>query len=146
MRRKHGVPEDALVVSVFPGSWTEERAPALDTILGAFDLLAGRKRLVWIAGSDCEAIRARTAGLGGAQVMESTAKIDEWMALSDVAVTKSSRKAVYELAHLGVPQVALTYGLNPGDDRAVLHRAMLESFAPLTEYLQKENAGRETAW
>jgi peptidyl-dipeptidase A len=31
-----------------------------------------------------------------------------------------------------------------GED--VSTRAMLEYFAPLTEYLQKENAGRETAW
>jgi len=118
LRRKHGVPEDALVLSVFPGSWTEQRAPAVEAILAAFDLLAGTKRLVWVAGSDCEAIRARTAGRGDMHVMERTSRIDEWMALSDVAITKSSRKAVYELAHLGVPQVALTYGLNPGDDRA----------------------------
>jgi hypothetical protein len=40
------------------------------------------------------------------------------MAATDVALTKANRKTILELQHLGVPSIALSFGLNPIDDKA----------------------------
>ena len=44
---------------------------------------------------------------------------DRLMVASDVAVTKTNRKTVFELQYLGIPTIAASYGLNAGDDCAV---------------------------
>jgi lipid A disaccharide synthetase len=46
-RTELGIPLDATVIGVFPGSWTEEKAPIFDLVMGAFELLeAEPKRLI----------------------------------------------------------------------------------------------------
>ncbi len=118
LRAKHGVSAGATVVGVFPGSWTEAMAPVLELVLAAYDSLPfGGKVLVWVAGADHDEMQARLAGRNGVVLLDRTWEMDEWMALCDVAITKSSRKTVYELAYLRVPQVALSHELNPNDDR-----------------------------
>ena len=41
------------------------------------------------------------------------------MVAANVAITKTNRKTVFELRHLNVPTIAITYSLNPPDDIAV---------------------------
>jgi UDP-N-acetylglucosamine:LPS N-acetylglucosamine transferase len=41
------------------------------------------------------------------------------MAAADVAITKANRKTVFELRHIGLPVVAVSWGLNPIDDQAI---------------------------
>lgn len=118
LRAKYGVSAGATVVGVFPGSWTEAMAPVLELVLAAYDSLPfDDKALVWVAGADRDEMQARMAGRNGVVLLDRTWEMDEWMALCDVAITKTSRKTAYELAYLRVPQVALSYELNPNDDR-----------------------------
>ena len=119
-RRELGIPEEATVVAVFPGSWSEERTPLADVLLQAFDALTGTsKRLIWIAGADRELIAKRTDGRDDLVLFDYYRDIDRLMVAANVAITKTNRKTVFELRHLNVPTIAITYSLNPPDDIAV---------------------------
>jgi hypothetical protein len=117
-RGELGLPEEAVVITVLPGSYaTEARAPIADLVLRSFDLLdRTSKRLLWVAASDTEALRAKTDSRDDVLVMEREWQIDRLMVASDVAITKANRKTVIELESLGIPSVALSAGLNPIDD------------------------------
>lgn len=115
-REELGLPSDATVISVLPGSWTEERAPIADTVLAAFEQLSEPKRLVWLAGADREELARRTDGRCDVTVRESDWQIDRLMVASDLAITKSNRKTVKELESLGIWSISLTHGLNAPDD------------------------------
>ena len=115
-REELELPAEATVISVLPGSWTEDRAPVADTVLEAFDRLAGPKHLVWVAGADREEIARRTGERADITVKESDWRIDRLMVASDLAITKSNRKTVKELASLGVWSISLSHGLNAPDD------------------------------
>jgi hypothetical protein len=115
-----GIPADAIVLSVFPGSWTEAKTPLLASVLQAFDALGPvEKRLIWLAGADYSLIQSAVAARKDVMVLPTCRDIDRLMIASSVAITKTNRKSVFELQHLGVPTIAVTYGLNPGDDLAV---------------------------
>jgi UDP-N-acetylglucosamine:LPS N-acetylglucosamine transferase len=115
-REELELPSEATVISVLPGSWTEERAPVADVVLDAFELLSAPKHLVWLAGADREELARRTEGRRDITVRKSDWQIDRLMAASDLAITKSNRKTVKELESLGIWSISLTHGLNAPDD------------------------------
>jgi predicted glycosyltransferase len=124
-RNELSFPGEATVIGVFPGSWREEDTPLLETVLSAFDSLDARpKRLLWLAGADFDLVQSRLAPREDARVMEWSGEIDRLMVACDVAITKTNRKAVYELHYLKVPTIAVSWSLNPADDTAV--SALLE--------------------
>ncbi len=119
-RNELGLPDDAFVVSVLPGSWTEEMSPIFDLVIGAFDLLDAKpKRLVWLAGEDFEEIKMRCADRADVIVKERDWVIDRIMVSSDLGITKVNKKTVAELQALGVPSIAISRGHNRADDVAV---------------------------
>lgn len=118
-RRELDIPAGVTVVSVLPGSWLEERTPLLYAVLDAFESIMSPRRLCWLAGADYELIRTATEGRTDVLVLRQSDEIDRLMVASDVAITKSNRKTVFELQHFGIPTIAVTFGLNPGDDIAV---------------------------
>ncbi len=120
LRAELKIPESAFVVSVFPGSWDEAQTPAADLIANAFDALPfEEKRLLWVEGKDPEGIGYRLQGREGIEVLPFSFEIDRLMCVSDVAVTKSNRMTVFELDALGIPSLALSYGLNALDEQAI---------------------------
>jgi hypothetical protein len=118
-RAELGISLEAWVLSVFPGSWREANTPILDPVIEAFDALDyPEKILVWLAGADCEHVKARLAGRSDSRVLEYDWQIDRLMVASNAAITKTNRKAVFELQYLQVATVAISFELNPADDRA----------------------------
>jgi UDP-N-acetylglucosamine:LPS N-acetylglucosamine transferase len=114
-----GISENAFVVAVLPGSWRETETPLLDLVIAAYDALdRGSKRLVWLAGEDKALAESRLTGRE-ALVFDRYWRIDRLMIAADVAITKMNRMTVFELHHLGVPTLALSWDLNPIDDQAV---------------------------
>ena len=113
--------ENEVVVLVLPGNWfTEAKAPIFNLVWAAFkSLQVGPKRLVWIAGQDCEELRERTRHYSDVTVLEHSLQVEQWMVASDVALTKGTRKTSIELAFLGVPSIALSPQQNPIDDQRV---------------------------
>jgi len=98
-RQDAGLPQDALIVSVFirPGRRAEEIAPLSEGLTEAFNLIeAAPKMLLWDRDGDAE--------------------FDQTMAASDLAITKGNRNIVLELAALGVPTITVSHGLNVIDD------------------------------
>jgi predicted glycosyltransferase len=120
-RGELGIVADALVVAVLPGRFnTEARAPIADLVLQAYDQLAvPAKHLIWVAGDDAPTLRARTANRPDVTILDFEPQIDRIMAAADVAITKTTRKTTLELESLGIPQIAISSGVNPIDD----HRA-----------------------
>jgi len=119
-RQELGIPADAVVVSVLPGSWLEADTPLLGAVREAFQALtADTKRLIWLAGADYASIQEAMTGRADVLVLEKYWDADRLMVASDVAVTKTNRKTVFELQYLGIPTIAASYGLNAGDDCAV---------------------------
>jgi hypothetical protein len=117
-RAELGLDEDTLVISVLPGSWTEQMAPSVDQIHRAFtNLKAPAKHLIWLAGSDQQAIHKQIAK--NATILSYTPEIDRIMAASDLAITKCNRLTVTELASLGIRTISMSYGLNPTDEQAI---------------------------
>jgi UDP-N-acetylglucosamine:LPS N-acetylglucosamine transferase len=118
-REELGIASDAFTVLVLPGNWTERHAPLAELARAALDLLTARRRkVIWVAGSDQESIGRALAG-HDALVLETYWEPDRLMAAADVALTKANRKTVFELHHMGLPAIALSWGLNPIDDRAI---------------------------
>ena len=116
-REELRVPENALVLAVLPGSWREQELPILDLVLNAFDLLENDpKHMIWMAGEDCALIQGRTASRENVIVQGYDPEIDRVMVAADVAITKSTRKTLFELSLLGVPSISISSGLNPVDD------------------------------
>jgi len=111
-REELELPKDGTIISVLPGSWTEEMMPIADLVLPAYLALgAPKKRLVWIAGPDCDRIRRTAEGRPDVLVKEIDWQLDRLM----VATT------VKELATLGIPSISLSRGLNPIDDIYARH-------------------------
>jgi UDP-N-acetylglucosamine:LPS N-acetylglucosamine transferase len=115
-RRELGIDPGAAVIAVFPGSWTEAMAPIADPLLAAFDGAKLRpKHLLWLAGRDADLIRRRVNGRNDITVIEADWRIDRLMVASDLAITKSTRTTVRELASLGIRTLSISHGLNPVD-------------------------------
>jgi UDP:flavonoid glycosyltransferase YjiC (YdhE family) len=115
-REELGIERDALAIAVLPGSLPEGEAPIVDLVLAAFESLDSRvRRLIWAAGDDRDLIRNKTQGRAGVDVRGYEPEIGRIMAAADVAITKGTRKTLFELASLGVPSVSLAFGDNPID-------------------------------
>ncbi len=149
-REELDIPAQAFVLSVFPGSWSEERAPILELVQETFGLLPyPQKRLIWLAAGDYELLCEAFEGRDDVRVIRQDWSIDRLFAATDVALTKVNRMAVLELAHLGIPSIALSFGLNPLDDKiveatrgAVLRRATEITSQELKELIEKYAQGR----
>ncbi len=117
-REELGLPPEATIISVLPGSWaTEQRAPIFDLVLPAFDAIdSDKKLLIWIAGEDYDLLTERTKGRPEIIVKKEDWQMDRLMVAGDLAITKTNRKSIKELASLGVPSISLSYGLNKIDD------------------------------
>ncbi len=116
-REELSLPADALVLAMLPGSWTEEVVPVSDLLIAAYDLLPGPKRMIWLAGADREMIAGNAAWSEGIDVRKRDWQIDRIMAACDVALTKSNRKTLIELNHLGTPAISFAHGHNAMDER-----------------------------
>ena len=117
LRQELGLPPDARVVGVFPGSWTEDRVPLAQPLVEAFEALPPPKRLIWLAGDDAEALRNRFGGRDDMTIFARDWQPERLMAAADVAVTKATRKTLIELMALGIPAVSVTHDGNPIDQR-----------------------------
>ena len=123
-REELGLPHDALVISVFvhPGRRIEKVAPIFDLLMPAFDSIEHpNKRLVWLAGEDCEMLAERTKDRPDVMVRDVIVNVedepfDRLMVASDLAITKGNRNIVLELAALEIPSITLSHGLNRMDD------------------------------
>ena len=113
-RRELDLPDDAVVISMLPGSSaTEAREPVYDLVMPAFQQLeAPNKRLIWIAGTDHDMLGEKTKDIPGVLVKESDWQMDRLMVASDLAITKTNRKTSMELAALGIPSISLSDGSN----------------------------------
>jgi len=101
------------VIGVFPGSWTEAMAPLVDRLLPALDTAKlDDVRVVWLAGQDAAKIRQRTKKRGYITVIDADWQIDRLMVACDLAITKTNRITVQELASLGIRTLSVDYGLN----------------------------------
>ncbi len=108
LRRELNIPSDAFTITVLPGSWTERAFPIADLILKAFDLLPKQpKHLIWAAGTDEDLLKDLTAARGNITVTGYDPAIDRLMAAGDAAITKGTRKTLFELQSLGIPSVSL---------------------------------------
>lgn len=137
-RLELGVPAEAFVVAVLPGSWTEEKVPIFDAVMKAYDAMQKpSKFLIWVAGSDRELIAARLADRQDVLVIEFDPVIERIMVAADLAVTKCTRKTHVELAALGAASVGLYSGLNSVDQARVSKLATVlppEAFTLDLEY------------
>lgn len=121
-RQELGIPADQTVISVLPGSWTEEKAPIFDLVLAAFDLIPDRsKTLIWIAGEDHATLENRTRDRTGIVIQKQEWQMDRLMVATDAAITKATRITSMELAALGIPSISLSHGLNRIDDIRIEH-------------------------
>ena len=111
---------EQFVIGVLPGSWTQQAAAFEELVVSAFDGLEHpSKKLVWVAGPRYDDVRRKTAGYDNVHVHRTVTHIGALMAGCDVAFTRGSRMSTLELASLRVPVIAVSYGLNKIDDRAL---------------------------
>jgi UDP-N-acetylglucosamine:LPS N-acetylglucosamine transferase len=107
-RAELGLPADAFLVAVFPGGWREADHPILNLVKDAFALLPhASKNLIWLAGNDMELIRARVESQPAIVVLGYDPLIDRVMAACDIAITKGTRKTLFELQAMGTPSMSL---------------------------------------
>jgi predicted glycosyltransferase len=114
-RRELGLSATEPVVGVFPGSWTESVAPLAAKFLKAVP----GAQVIWLAGGDAEAVRAAVGDRPNVTVLEREWQVDRLMVACDLAVTKTNRMTVRELAALGIRTLSVTYGLNPPDEQSI---------------------------
>jgi UDP-N-acetylglucosamine:LPS N-acetylglucosamine transferase len=121
LRQQLGLAPHALAILVVSGGWAmEERAPIVETILAAFQLLPdANKRLIWLAGRDSPALRQRMNNAPGIAIMDFYDPIEQLIAPCDVVITKGTRGITLDAAAVGVPTISLSSGLNPIDDTLV---------------------------
>ncbi len=119
-RLELGVSVEATVITVLPGSWSEEIAPIFELVLEAVRLLRiPSKKLLWLAGGDYRELSRCSQSLDWVVVIETEWQVDRLIAASDVVITKANRNTVVEVCHLGIPSISLTYHLNPMDDLSI---------------------------
>jgi len=118
-RAELGLPVDSTVISVLAGgAWPEKFSPIFDLVLAAFDYLGfANKWMVWIAAEDFQMLSARLRTRANVLLKEAEPQIDRVMVASDLAITKGTYSLTKELAHLGIPSISLSYGLEPLDER-----------------------------
>lgn len=122
--RVFGIPADAKVVLVSPGGsdiHSEARAPILDLLLGAFDLLDSTpKYLVWVAsGADHSLIAHKCADRLDIILTQPHYDFGPPIAASDVVITKGNRLPLFECEVLNIPSISISHGHNAVDDYRV---------------------------
>ena len=121
-RAELGIPANATVILLQPGTWIESRVPVADLIIDTWRLIPrSPKRLIWLAGRDYDSLCSRFRDQPDLTLLREDWKIDRLMAASDVLITKANRLTVYEAAALGLPSISLSSGANWPDDVAVAH-------------------------
>jgi hypothetical protein len=129
-RQELGLDLQATVVALLPGSWTEAMVPCFDSVVASME---PGMHLAWLAGRDpaAEAWDAHP----DVTVLGFDPQPDRIMAACDVAITKSNRVTVTELASLGVKTISLAHGGNPIDEQAI---AALATNTMLQQTLTRE--------
>jgi len=123
-REELGLPRDACVIAVLPGSWTEEMAPIREQVERSFAALRPvPKHLVW-----------QDPGTYDPQP-------DRLMVAADLAITKCNRITVYELASLGIRTLSIRHGGNPADERAIAGLPCNRNISRLTPRVLREALG-----
>jgi hypothetical protein len=119
-RSELGLADMQLVAVVQPGAWTEKMFPIAQIVSGAWKAVPLKpKRLIWIAGSDCDELAAQFAGDDEIAVVRHDWRLDRLIAASNLVITKANRLTVFEAAAAGVPSLSLTQFMNWPDDVAV---------------------------
>ncbi len=140
-RTRHGIPPEARVIAVMPGSRRTETARLLPILGAALDRLAAAvpnlRPVVPLAGPVADAVRAVTRNWATEPVLvtEQQEKHDAFAA-SEAALTKSGTSTL-ELALAGVPML-VTYRVNPLS-AALARRLVKVRYASLLNLL----SGRE---
>ncbi len=117
VRAEMGILADEKVILMLPGSWTEKMAATRELVLAAFQKVnSPRKRLIWVAGKDCEDLLRFTEGHADVQVAGIDMNLDRLMVASDLAITKGTYCTSRELEALGIPSISLSHGRNFIDD------------------------------
>jgi UDP-N-acetylglucosamine:LPS N-acetylglucosamine transferase len=116
-RAELGVPASAFMVGVFPGSPPEQREPIMDLVLAALHCLPPNAELHWVGGSDADLLHQREVAHEKVHSCPQHQDIGQYYVACDVAITKATRKTLFELEYLGIPSVSLTHGYNRIDDR-----------------------------
>jgi hypothetical protein len=116
-RAELGIPGSAFVIGVFPGSPPEQREPIVDLVLAAMQYLPPNALLQWVGGSDADLMSRLAAAHENLHFCPLHQDIGQYYAACDVAITKATRKTLFELEYLGIPSVSLTHGYNRIDDR-----------------------------
>lgn len=107
-RRELGLNPSQIVIGVFPGSWTEAMAPLAQALLTAVPKQA---QLIWLA-DDAPAAPNVTR-------LPRNWQVDRYMVACDLAITKTNRMTVHELAWLGIRTLSIDYGLNDVDTACI---------------------------
>lgn len=116
-RQECGLPGDAKLVGVFPGSWQEASTPLAELLEVCLPLLESiNVHVVWMAGDDSQSLSERFSGQARFIIRQNERQIDAWMVACDAAITKCNRKSAMELLRLGIPSLAISWGFNPIDD------------------------------
>ncbi len=119
-----GIDAQTMAVLVVPGgasSSSEQKAPIIDIVIDAFQLIPiENKQLVWVAGQADIALLSSYADKGiPLLVLPVHAEIGRTMLAADVGITKGNRITVLEMNSLGIPSLSLSVGLNPIDDMRI---------------------------
>jgi len=121
VRAELGLGGSGRLFMVVPGGWfSEERAPIAEIVLPAFSLLeVPGKTLLWIAGSDRKRLEALAGSRRDVRVVERVDNIHDYLAASEVVITKGTRGTTMDAAALGTPTVAMSFRQNPIDEITV---------------------------
>lgn len=116
-RQECGLPADAKILGVFPGSWQETSTPLAELLEVCLPQLESTNvHVVWMAGDDARSLSERFAEQPRFIIRDYETQIDAWMVSCDAAITKCNRKSAMELLRLGIPSLAISWGFNPIDD------------------------------
>jgi hypothetical protein len=109
-REELGIPQDAFVAGIFPGSHPEQREPIIDLVLEAVSRLPrADARLRWVGGPDVNLMHQIATENENLRFCPLSKQIDRDYVACDVAITKANRKSVLELEVLGIRSMSLTH-------------------------------------
>jgi hypothetical protein len=120
LRSEFDVPQDAFVILVNPGGWTEQQVPLAAIVLSAYTRLeSSHKELFWLTSEDYGQLSQAASKHQNVRVLKFHNPIEQLIALSDVVVTKGTRGATLDAAAVGVPSISISAGLNQVDELLV---------------------------
>jgi hypothetical protein len=117
VRRQLGISKDTVVVLFIPGSWPVDSAKIIPLVLQAFRALPVRnKRMLWIADKASGPGPLSESESRQISIIENCFEIQDYMLVSDIAITQGTYNTTMELRALGTRSIALSFGTNPIDD------------------------------